>query len=387
MQSFSTSFRHYYLCGREIDIDEMCIHFKGRHRCKCYNPNKPHKWHFKAYCLNCSKTGYLSNFFMYRGKDEQRPAGMSATTYPVHKLTDHEDYHGKDHLLAIDNWYTSIPVAKLVKSEPRRMNMVGTIKANREGIPKSKLFPKNGRNKKVRGTIKCYSNVVEGVNYYFTCWQDSKPVHLLSTFPPARTPVLRNSKDNTGRYVQIQVDRPTNIENYNRSMGGTDLFDQFGSYYKTTFRSLHWQQRIYSHFLQSSAINAHILHRSVTRSENTLLEFMENLIMRWSGMDLPDVQEEVESELDDDIAPQRKRKSLLGDYEGRRRGFHYTIETPNSLPPTAKNGSRVNNRARCRVCQQPTRFQCGLCKVNLCVKGAQLDNCFYKFHHCKDFHN
>lgn len=68
MVSLAMSFQHYYACGKLIDIDEMCIHFKGCHHCKCYNLNKSNKWHFKACCLNDSKTGYLSNFFMYRAK-------------------------------------------------------------------------------------------------------------------------------------------------------------------------------------------------------------------------------------------------------------------------------------------------------------------------------
>ena len=88
MMALSESCRHFFRTGQLVDIDEMCIYFKGRHRCKCYNPNKPNKWHFKAFCLNDSKTGYLSNFFLYRGKDERRPANVSATVYPLMKLTE-----------------------------------------------------------------------------------------------------------------------------------------------------------------------------------------------------------------------------------------------------------------------------------------------------------
>ena len=85
------NFMRYYECGRFLSIDEMAIFFKGRHRCKCYNPNKPNKWHLKAFCLNDSKTGYLHSFFMYRGKDEQRPAGIPATQWPVRKLLSNPD--------------------------------------------------------------------------------------------------------------------------------------------------------------------------------------------------------------------------------------------------------------------------------------------------------
>ena len=81
---------------------------------------------------------------MYRGKDEQRPAGQSATTYPVIRLTEPAEYHGKKHLLALDNWYTGIDICQLAKAASRLMDVVGTVKANRQGLPKTKLFPKTG---------------------------------------------------------------------------------------------------------------------------------------------------------------------------------------------------------------------------------------------------
>jgi hypothetical protein len=63
----SSRFRRYFKCSQNIDIDEMCIGFKGRHVARCYNPNKPEKWHLKAFCLNDSATGYLHRFYMYHG--------------------------------------------------------------------------------------------------------------------------------------------------------------------------------------------------------------------------------------------------------------------------------------------------------------------------------
>ena len=62
LEALDSNFRCYYTLGQYFDIDEISIYFKGRHICRCYNPNKPHKWHFKAFALNCSKTGYLYSF-------------------------------------------------------------------------------------------------------------------------------------------------------------------------------------------------------------------------------------------------------------------------------------------------------------------------------------
>lgn len=73
LEKLSSNFQRYFRCGQNVDIDETTIPYKGRHRYKFYNPNKPNKWHFKGYCLNDSETGYLYNFFMYKGRDENRP--------------------------------------------------------------------------------------------------------------------------------------------------------------------------------------------------------------------------------------------------------------------------------------------------------------------------
>ena len=67
LDHLSKMYMRFFVCNQDIDIDEMCIGFKGRHVARCYNPNKPEKWHLKAFCLNDSSTGYLHGFYMYQG--------------------------------------------------------------------------------------------------------------------------------------------------------------------------------------------------------------------------------------------------------------------------------------------------------------------------------
>ena len=64
------------------------------------------------------KTGYLLNFFMYRGKDEHRPPGMSATLWPVVKLTQPTDFHNMGYYIATDNWSTSLDTVQHLKKPP-----------------------------------------------------------------------------------------------------------------------------------------------------------------------------------------------------------------------------------------------------------------------------
>jgi hypothetical protein len=67
LNALAKRFQSLYDLGQLIDIDEMCITFKGRHIARCYNGSKPNKFHFKAFCLNDARTGYLCIFFMYKG--------------------------------------------------------------------------------------------------------------------------------------------------------------------------------------------------------------------------------------------------------------------------------------------------------------------------------
>lgn len=142
-------FRRYYNPGQLVDIDEQCIPWKGRHRCRCYNPKKPVKWHFKVFALNDAGSGYCSNFYLYEGKAEQRPPGIDATVYPFFKLftspgdgggEDPDQYRNRNHVLATDNWFTSIPAVDLVLESGN--HCLGTVKANRGGLSYIHLYNK-----------------------------------------------------------------------------------------------------------------------------------------------------------------------------------------------------------------------------------------------------
>jgi hypothetical protein len=151
LDAIAQNFREYYICPQCFDIDEQCIPWKGRHLAKCYNPNKPSKWHLKVYALNCSHTTYQCNFFMYQGRDEDRPAGMPATVFPVYVLLMDRFYWHQNYILYLDNWYTSMAVAVMLWVWG--IYVVGTVRVNKKGIPKEAIFPKSGRGKRGRGEM------------------------------------------------------------------------------------------------------------------------------------------------------------------------------------------------------------------------------------------
>lgn len=274
-EALADNFMAYYTCGQLINIDEMCIFFKGRHKCKCYNPSKPNKWHLKALCLNDSETGYLFNFFTYRGCDEERPPGMPATVWPVVKLTEPSVLHGLGHVVATDNWYTSLGTVAELSKEPKRMHTIGTVRTNKKGLPKQGIFPAKGKQVKKQGEFACHKLANKEV--YFVSWMDNKPVHLLMTWEPYSSSVGRVEKGKKDGYVRKTIPIPTAVQAYNASMGGTDKFDQFSSYYDDRLRTVSWKHRLFAHFFRAACINAHILFNIKTGQKLSLLKFIQGV--------------------------------------------------------------------------------------------------------------
>ena len=116
VEDLAKNCRDHYRPGQHFDIDEQTIGFKGRHIARQYNPNKPNKWHFRVYSVNCSDTGYQMNFYLYRGiLTEQRPEGVTATEYPAFRLTQPKFFHDRGHVCWQDNWFSGFGNTKLLK--------------------------------------------------------------------------------------------------------------------------------------------------------------------------------------------------------------------------------------------------------------------------------
>ena len=82
-------FIFYYKPSSKLSVDEMTVFFKGRHRYRFYNPNKPAKWHFKIWSLCDSSNGFMFNWFPCGGKDDnvlRERLNDLASEYPVIRL-------------------------------------------------------------------------------------------------------------------------------------------------------------------------------------------------------------------------------------------------------------------------------------------------------------
>ena len=113
----SAIYEQAYNTSRHVDIDEQCIPWKGRHKCRVYNSDKPEPWHWKMFSLNCGSTGYCKKIYPYMGAAELRPAGMAASFFPYYNLfLTNAQFHNCNYILYTDNWFTSVNAVEAVLS-------------------------------------------------------------------------------------------------------------------------------------------------------------------------------------------------------------------------------------------------------------------------------
>ncbi len=390
LKKLASNYSHYSQCGQFMDIDEMCIKFKGRHKLRQYNAKKPNKWHFKVYCLNNSD-GYLQDFIMFEGGFSNRDDDIAASLHPINVLTKDPKFHGKNHILCIDNWYTSVEALELCIK--RRIQCVGTLRRNRKKIPTSRLFPLT-RGKK-RGEIECFRKQYGKHAIFMTAWQDNRPVHFLSTYKPWKAHVKRWVKVKNLPSMRKVVSAPSIVKHYAFGMKGTDLLDQYTSYYLFDRKSKKWTRRIFNHFLLISVSNANILRFRKTGKKVSLRQAIENLIVELCPGSFTNYAEEVDLVADDDIStisstcsnepPAKKYRvddssvSTLGS-SVIKESFHCPIKIA-----THPGADRSCVRRQCGHCKKRTMIFCSACELPLCVDEPGPDNCFSLFHR-KHFH-
>lgn len=285
-------------------------------------------------------------------------------------------YHGKAHILSTDNWYTSLPVAEHCRSIGVHLN--GTIKTNKKGLPKEGIFPKTGRGKKERGTIKVMKAERGQNTFYFTAWMDTKPVHMLSTYESFASTVRRTRLG--GAYQRIEIRRPTVIADYNKGMGGTDRGDQQAVYYRFNHRTVKWQHRIISHFLMSAAVNAFILScAKPTTKSSAFLPFLHQLLGELAESNAAYNESDEDEPAVNDVPAGQPHMSA--NFVQRSGGWQHDFRrltashTPLFFP---------GEQGRCKAnCGNRTQMKCAECDAWLCKSTSLEGKCWQRFHSCE----
>jgi len=158
-----------------------------------------------------------------------------------------------DHIYNVGahNFYTSLPLANnLLQADT---HLVGTLRANRKGIPKEITTARLKR-----GEVFGRENE-SGI--VIMKWRDKRDVLVLST---RHTDAL----ENTGKKNRHgdNVVKPKAIVYYNQAKQGSDISDPLSSYQSTLRKSIRWYHKVVMELLMGTAVvNALIQHNDYRR--------------------------------------------------------------------------------------------------------------------------
>lgn len=344
-QRFTSVYNH----SNRLSVDEAMIPFKGRTSIKQYMPMKPVKRGYKVWCLADSKSGYLMNFYLYCGKNENiQNQEMNLGERVVMKLC--QGLANSQCIVAFDNYFSTLNLCESLLLN--NIYSVGTVRPNRRGLPE---MIKN-KDKLKRGEFMFQTKgPVAAIK-----WQDTKTVSVLETAvsPKEVGFVTRRNRDGS----KVTVPCPAAVVMYNKIMGGVDLFDQKRERYAVGRRSLKWWHRIFYFLLDAAIVNAFTLRKLVKGNGDQLTFRIQLARQLTSGF----------------TSKQRKGRAPL--FIARKRG---SVGVPDEVR-MANVGDhlpkKIDNYRRCRRCstrkeEKRTRVVCSNCNVALC-----LDPCFRLFH-------
>ena len=128
------SCRKVYSPGKSLSLDESLVLFKGRLSFKQYINTKRARFGIKLYQL-CTFNGILLDFIVYHGNLAQRLVRMEKSCLTTERIpvTLMQNYFEKGHHLFMDNFYTSLPLAKYFLEHGTCIT--GTIRDSRKHFP------------------------------------------------------------------------------------------------------------------------------------------------------------------------------------------------------------------------------------------------------------
>ena len=102
------NFQSCYTPTENLSIDESMIGFKGRLAFLQYMPKKPQKWGIKAWVLADAANGYVWNWKLYTGKEDNAPSSNLGLAHRmVMDLLDDHRLRTKEYRVFMDNFYSS----------------------------------------------------------------------------------------------------------------------------------------------------------------------------------------------------------------------------------------------------------------------------------------
>lgn len=236
---FIEACRTSYKPGSYVTIDEQLVGFRGHCAFRMYMPNKPAKYGLKLVLLCDVSTKYLIDAAPYIGKSTKTD-GLPLSNYYVETLT--KSIHGSSRNVTMDNWFTSIPLAEKLLTNPYKLTVVGTLRKNKKEVPKE--FITINKDRKVHTSLFAYNEKATLVSYKPKA---NKHVLLLSTM------------HETGA-INDTTHKPEIIHTYNSTKGAVDTFDQMCQNMNCNRKTKRWPMCIFYNLLNMACINSFVIH-------------------------------------------------------------------------------------------------------------------------------
>lgn len=355
LDKLSQSFTFHYKPSRAISIDESMILFKGRSTLRQYMPNKPIKRGYKVW-VRADEQGYIDQFQIYTGKvgeNTEKHLGSRVVCDMTRSLVN------KHHLVFFDNYFTSLPLLRKLKSE--NIHACGTIRKGRKGLPDDMKADKQMK----RGEHD-WRVTYDGIS--FMKWVDKRIVTIASNFHDPSQTVTVDRKKKTGDVETVAC--PVALIDYNSNMGYVDKADMMKSTYQINRKSKKWWPRILWHFVDVAVVNSFIIYKQ--------------RLSDGSNVDLKSFRLSIVSGLVGAKTENPRKGRPVG--EKPVSSFKPNVPLEKRWDQAAHMPKHGNSR-RCALCstradQHRTRWSCSTCDVGLCLNDKK--NCFGKYH-CKNY--
>ena len=349
------NFQRSFYPDRNISVDETMVGFRGRFAAKQYMPAKPIKYGIKAFTLADSVHGYVLNTLVYTGADTLDDANPMHSMLPqparvvLHLL---EPYKGNGHTVFTDRYYTSLPLALALQG--CNTSFVGTVIKNRIDLPDDIRSPSfRLANDEIRAFR---SDRILALGWRAA--QKKKAVIIVSTESSSK-PVLVQAQA-TGRTTY----KPKVVDDYNQSMNGVDIADQYTVSYSFIRKSLKWWRKLFLGIFEVTVVNSYILYKTTVPHPTSHLQFRRSIVDSLVSRHLS-------------TAPPRRRV-------GRPRSRCVSSGDPERLNVALRHFPAKRQQRECVVCsdsergaRKRTAFYCKGCptKPSLCPDG-----CFEAYH-------
>lgn len=356
VESLRRKFSASYSPDKNLVIDESLMLWKGRLAFKQYIPSKRKRFGIKLFVLCDSETGVVLDFLIYTGKGTNYTPDYDSSqisTKVVQTLI--QPYLGKNHVLFVDNWYSSTTLFDWLADNDT--GACGTIRSNRKGLP---CLPNKMQ--------KDESVVRSNEKMLVVRWCDRRNVTMISTVH--KYELVESS--NRGQTTK----KPNLVLDYCKDMGAVDHSDMMISFNDTTRKTTKWYRKLFFHLLDMTVLNSFYMYNlmTVTTKKVTFFEYRTNLIRQI---------------LECHHTPKEKRTVPRAiDVNGeahplRLTGRHFPRPLPN------REGQKRKMQKRCHVCyntkkqerkRKDTQYECPECNVPLCIYP-----CFALFHTKKNY--